>query len=297
MKYLLCILLLAIFTSCEQKQAEIKKAKVGDIELAYYTRGSGEPLVMIMGFRGTMSVWDPALLERLEKYYTLVLFDNRGAGLSTDTEKDHTTVEQMAEDTANLIKSLGYSKANVLGWSMGSRVAFELAAQYPEMVKTLILCAPNPGGGHEVIKTNESFKKLTTADLTKTEGLSLLFPDSPEGKKGAGELVARLTKAVLDKKVPDDFQVSGRTVERQINALALWKKDTKAYEALSHLKTPTLVLGGKLDSLDSTENVKIVADRIPFAWLAFFPEAGHYFLSQNYENAADLIHVFIKSNE
>jgi pimeloyl-ACP methyl ester carboxylesterase len=55
----------------------MKRVKVGEIELAYYTRGSGKPLVFIMGFRGTMGQWDPAPLHELEKHYTLILFDKQ----------------------------------------------------------------------------------------------------------------------------------------------------------------------------------------------------------------------------
>jgi len=101
-------------------KAEVKYAQVGDIKMAYYTRGQGAPLFMIMGYTGTMGAWDPALLDVLDDTNTLVMFDNRGAGLSTDTVEDLTSMPQMADDAAGLIKALGYDKANVLGWSMGA---------------------------------------------------------------------------------------------------------------------------------------------------------------------------------
>ena len=48
-------------------KAEVKYAQVGDIKMAYYTRGQGEPLVMINGYMSSMSLWDPALLDVLEE--------------------------------------------------------------------------------------------------------------------------------------------------------------------------------------------------------------------------------------
>ena len=87
------------------------------IKMAYYTRGEGKPLLMINGYLSTMSLWDPALLERLEKNRQLILFDNRGVGLSSDTEKDNTTIPQMADDAAGLIRKLGYDKVDILAWS------------------------------------------------------------------------------------------------------------------------------------------------------------------------------------
>ena len=97
-----------------ESKPEVKYAQVGDIKLAYYIRGEGEPLVMINGFLATMSLWDPALIEELAKQNQLILFDNRGVGLSTDTKENETTMAQMADDTAGLIKALGFKKANVL---------------------------------------------------------------------------------------------------------------------------------------------------------------------------------------
>ena len=289
---------ICIFCGCDrQKHADIKKAKIGDIELAYYTRGSGEPLVMIMGFRGTMALWDPALLDLLEKKYTLILFDNRGVGLSSDTEENLTTIPQMAEDTANLIKALGFQKAHVLGWSMGSRIALELALNYPERVENLILCSPNPGGKFQARRKTQAYAKLTSPHVSDEEGLSLIFPDSPEGHKAKRAFVERMTDAIIGGSVPDDLKISHKTVERQAHALKLWDEDNHIYDELPTIKRPTLVVGGGADVLDQPENVRLIANRIPFSWSVYFPGAGHNFLSQDYKHFADLINLFIESTK
>ncbi len=283
-----------LFQGCNRlEKAQVKKMKVGEVELAYYLRGKGEPLIMIMGFRGTMGIWDPSLLEELEKKYTLILFDNRGAGLSSDTEQDKTTIAQMAEDTAELIQALGYKKAHVLGWSMGSRIAMELALKFPELVESLILCSPNPGGKSQAKRTTDAYKALTSpSPLSVKEGLSLIFPNTPEGDKASEAFLARLTKAIIEGTVPDDRNVSLETVKRQVHALQLWDRDDQLYELLPRIKISTLVAGGLNDALDNPENVQTVACRIPFAWSAYFPGAGHYFLSQNHRKFAELAILF-----
>ena len=73
---------------------DVKTVEVGDISMAYYTRGEGEPLLLINGFMASMSLWDPALIEALAERHRLILFDNRGVGRSTDTEKDVTTIRR-----------------------------------------------------------------------------------------------------------------------------------------------------------------------------------------------------------
>src|SRR5262249_11551789 len=58
-------------------------AGVGDFAVAYRVAGAGEPLVLIMGFGGTMDAWDPALLDALAANYQVITFDNRGMGGTT----------------------------------------------------------------------------------------------------------------------------------------------------------------------------------------------------------------------
>lgn len=287
--------LIFLFGSCE-RSVEVKKEKISGIELAYYTRGTGEPLVMIMGFKGTMGEWDPALLETLEKRYTLILFDNRGAGLSSDSVENHTSISQMADDTVQLIKSLGYSKAHILGWSMGSRIAMAIAMKYPESVDTLILSSPNPGGSHIAKRTTDDFKRLTKSE-SKEEILSLLFPDSEEGKLAASELNKRLKEAVLDGESPNDFEIPPRTVERQKQAMENWDQNNEIFDELAKINRPTLVTGGLADRIDPIENVRIVASQIPYAWAAYFPFAGHYFISQDYINFSELLFAFTESHK
>lgn len=291
----LCILLL---NACESiKRVDVKKENIGSAELAYYTRGSGEPLVMIIGYRGTMAAWDPGLLEILEKKFTLILFDNRGTGLSSDLDKETLTISQMAEDTAQLIKKLGYQKAHVLGWSMGSRIAMELSVKHPEITESLILCSPNPGGNHQAARTSNAHAELTSPDISQKEALSLIFPETPEGKRASASFVNRLTKAVMNGTVPDDSQVSQQTINRQIQALKLWDENNQIFKDLLSIKTPTLIAGGVDDVVDNSENITIVANQIPFAWTAYFAGAGHAFLSQDYKNFAELVILFIESNK
>ncbi|MFA6916108.1 MAG: alpha/beta hydrolase [Parachlamydiales bacterium] len=293
---LLALLACVVFISGCDRKLSVHNADVGEVELAYYTRGSGDPLLMIMGFRGTMSYWDPALLELLEKKYTLILFDNRGVGLSSDTEQDMTTIDQMADDTAGLIKALGYSKVHVLGWSMGSRIAIDLSIRYPELVNGLILCSPNPGGQHQSKRTDNDYKVLTAETLSQEEGLSLIFPKTMEGEQASKSFVERITKAVIDGRVPEDINVKAETIIRQVRALQLWDESEEYYDKLPTIKSPTLVAGGLMDVLDSPENVQTVANRIPFAWAAFFPGAGHDFLSQDYKHFAELVILFLEAN-
>lgn len=118
------------------------------MKLAYDTRSQGEPLLMINGFLSTMSLWDPLMIETLAQQHQLILFDNRGVGLSTDTKENNTTIPQTADDAAGLLKALGIKKANILPYSMGARNGQQFLINHPDLFNKAELAAADPGGTH-----------------------------------------------------------------------------------------------------------------------------------------------------
>ncbi|MFM8458850.1 MAG: alpha/beta fold hydrolase [Chthoniobacterales bacterium] len=273
---------------------EVKFAEVNGVKLAYYIRGEGEPLLMINGFISTMSLWDPALLEELAKTHQLILFDNRGAGMSTDTEENNTTIPQMADDAAGLIKALGLPKANILGWSMGARIAQQLLIRHPDVIDKAVLCAANPGGSHQDPASKDVEGKLNNPDVPEIDKLGLVFTDDAAGKAAEQEVLARLKAAVAAGTVPKDFAVSKETTERQDRArTTLWKADNSNFKDLKNIKVPVLLTDGRSDVVDIPKNSLIIANQIPFSWLAYF-EGGHAFLFQSYKQFAATINAFLQ---
>lgn len=83
----------------------VQTVPIDDIEIAYKEFGDGPPLVLIMGYAGTMDMWDVPVLQGLARDYRVVVFDNRGMGLSTSSEKDYTNSRNIP---TTLTKSSGY---------------------------------------------------------------------------------------------------------------------------------------------------------------------------------------------
>lgn len=274
-------------------KADVKYAQVGDIKMAYYTRGHGDPMIMIMGYGATMAYWDPDLLDALDDKNTLILFDNRGVGLSTDTVENNTTIPQMADDTAGLLKALGYNKANVFGWSMGARVAQQVVIRHPDMVMNAIFAAPNPGGKHQVKAAKETEAKLNDPNVPVLDKTSLDFPDTPAGKLAMNQAIDRLKAAWASGEAPQDQEFSKETALRQNRArTTLWDADNENYRDLAKIKVPVLVADGRDDILDVPQNSSLIAARIPFAWLTFF-EGGHAFLYQSAAQFGATVNVFL----
>lgn len=298
----LTFLALAVFGFCAsmsppshaQFKPEVKYAQVGDVKLAYYVRGTGKPLLLINGFISTMCLWDPLFLEDLSKTHQLIIFDNRGVGLSTDTKENNTTIPQMADDAAGLIKALGYQKIDILGWSMGARIAQQLLIRHPEVVNKAVLCSPNPGGAHNVPADKAVEEKLNNPNIPDTEKLSLLVPPCDGGVVTAQEIFGRMVEAARQGTAPNDLTVSKQTTERQNRArTTLWSADQSNYNNLKNIKNPVLVTDGRYDVIDKPVNSLIIAGQIPFAWLAYF-EGGHAFLFEQHKKFVETVDAFLQ---
>ena len=65
-------------------------ARIGDIHIHYDTRGQGEPLLLIMGYRGSGWMWGEEFISLLARSFQVIYFDNRGTGLSDKPETLYT---------------------------------------------------------------------------------------------------------------------------------------------------------------------------------------------------------------
>ncbi|MFY1110189.1 MAG: alpha/beta fold hydrolase [Methanosarcinaceae archaeon] len=125
-------------TDFSLNSSPVKYASVNGVELGYREFGSGEPLLLIMGFGGTMDMWNATFVECLAQDYRVISFDNRGIGYSSDDDELFSP-ELLAGDAAGLLDALEIPQAHVLGTSMGASIAQEMAINHPEKVDKLIL--------------------------------------------------------------------------------------------------------------------------------------------------------------
>ena len=105
------------------------------VDYAYRVTGASDaaPLVMLQHFRGNLDNWDPALVDGLARGRRVITFDNRGVAASTGTTPS--TIAQMAFDAIDFIDALGVGEVDLLGYSIGSFVAQEIALVRPSTVR------------------------------------------------------------------------------------------------------------------------------------------------------------------
>jgi len=264
-------------------KAEMKTVPVGDITIAYKEAGSGEPLIMIMGYSGTMDLWDTRLVNQLAKQYRVIIFDNRGMGNTTSSDKEY-TIRLFANDTAGLLDALGIKKAHVLGWSMGTNIAQEFTLDYPEKVDKLILYAGDTGGKEALPPAPQDIAALT--NMTGT--------DRERGERLFGEL---FPPAWL-KENPDPSKyfpkVSSMSpagnVRRQAAAMMTWNG---TYSRLPALKQPLLLITGDQDVLTPPANSFVIAGQVPHSWVVRMRGGGHGLMYQYPDAFAGIVLTFL----
>lgn len=253
------------------------RAAVGDIEINYRVQGDGTPLVMIMGLTASMDVWYPPLVDELSKRYRVILFDNRGAGLTGAGEAEF-SMKQFADDTAGLLDALGIERAFVLGESMGGMIAQEFALNHPQKTEKLVLFCTFCGGEQAEFPSEEVVGVLTDRTGTPEEiarrGTTIAFPDA----------WARSHPKIIDDVVRRSLlnPISDENALRQGEAIFGFS----TYDRLPLIGCPTLVLCGTEDVLIPPGNSRTLAERIPGAKLVQFPGGGHGFHTQFHDQVA-----------
>ena len=112
-------------------------AAVNGVNYYYAVYGRGEPLLLLHGGMYRIEMFGPNL-TRLAQSRQVIGVDLQGHGRTPLGDREISLVD-MGNDMAGLLKELGYDKVDVLGYSMGGGVAFQLAVQHPEMVRRLVL--------------------------------------------------------------------------------------------------------------------------------------------------------------
>lgn len=125
-------------------------AHVNDIDIYYERHGAGAPLVFIGGLGTDLSEYE-GIVRWLAGRYAVLAFDNRGAG-RTDKPRAPYSIEQMAGDTAGLMRAVGVERAHVLGISMGGRIALALALRHPDLVDKLVLVSTGARSGRRRLR-------------------------------------------------------------------------------------------------------------------------------------------------
>ena len=247
------------------------KAKIAGAELSYEVEGKGPAVLFLHAFPLGLFMWNRQA-EALKKTHTVVRFDDRGFGDSPPGDA-LLTMERIADDAAALLDHLGLSQAIVAGCSMGGYAAFAFARRHASRLLGLV--------------------------LQDTRAAA----DTPEGRKGRGELADKVLKqgaaaaadAFLPKLVGETTKQENPELVEKLRSVILGTSPRGIADALAGLaaradstpflreiRVPTLVVCGEQDVITPVADSEAMQKAIAGATLKVIPKAGHL---SNMENS------------
>jgi pimeloyl-ACP methyl ester carboxylesterase len=225
--------------------------KHDDVEISYLDEGNGAAIVLVHGFASTKEInWvGPGWVAPLVRAgHRVIALDNRGHGQSSklyDAADYHT--DKMAEDVRALMDHLGIERADVMGYSMGSRITAFLAVKHPKRVRSAIL------GGLGIRLVDGVGLPESIADALEAPTLAVVT--DPTG---------RTFRAFADQTKSD---------RRALAACIRGSRQVLSREQVAAIGTPVLVAVGTKD--DVAGSPQALAALIPGAKALDIPDRDH----------------------
>ena len=261
------------------------------IDYAYREVGEGPPLVLLQHFRGNLDNWDPALIDALASDRRVITFDNAGAGGSTGATPS--TMTQMAVDAIAFLDAIELVNVDILGFSIGSFVAQELALIRPALVRRLVLASSAPQGAAGMNGWAPEVIGAVGAPAPNPDGyLSVFFTRSTESRQSGMQTLGRLNARSDDRDEPTTWQ----TRQAQYDAVCAWGiPDHGLLQRVSAIDAPVFVANGDSDPMILPHYSYLLAGLIPQAQVKIYPDSAHGFLFQHHAAFAGDVETFLST--
>jgi valacyclovir hydrolase len=221
-----------------------------DTTIHFEEAGAGDPLLLLHGGLGTALLHFRSEIPFFAEQYRVIAPDLRGYGQSSPPREFPLDFYQRdARDMASLLDALGTGPAHVLGWSDGAMVGLVLAAERPDLVRSLVTLA-----GESCVLEEERANWPPLADPSTWSPRALERFVQAQGPLNYPGILPKMLdgyNAVLD---------AGGEVVR---------------DHLHQIRCPALILHGDADDVVPVKHARTLKEGIPHAELHIFPGAGH----------------------
>lgn len=251
---------------------------VNGVDLQYYRRGTGPPLVLAHGAYDSGLRWLP-LAEELAGEWELVAYDARGHGYSDASDEGY-AIDDRLDDLWGLIDTLDLDEPVLMGHSMGANTVAWAAARDPETPRAVVLSEPM--------------------------GLHDRPDDNPADRAAEARAQAeRFVEQAVDELVTDEYDQIDVTHARRL-AVARLNCEPDALAALaregypeplatvfSDIRCPTLVLRADVDVPQRVRDLD-AADALQHGRLVHVPGAGHHVFRDEFDAACRELLTFLR---
>ncbi|WP_159456576.1 alpha/beta fold hydrolase [Altererythrobacter xiamenensis] len=259
---------------------------------------SDTPIVLLHGGPGQGSqTFQASIGPELEKFTTVVYFDQRGSGRSDrPSNPDLYSIPILVSDLDELLDTIGADQAILLGHSFGSVLALEYAAKQPDRVAGLVLTGAIPDMPEAL---QALCKRLESEDpdayrrsISMVDGTQKCEPFAAYDDKQRKDWIeqAMFPNPTVARQVEEWDNIDGLGNTGELGN-ALWSKGLMSYrfEAAERLSMPVLFIDGALDHQTAIEPQQELVSKIVAGDLLSYERSGHFpFLDEPFRFANDV---------
>jgi pimeloyl-ACP methyl ester carboxylesterase len=274
-----------------QEQATRRVTADNAIEYAYRDLGEGEvPLVLLQHFRGNLDNWDPALVDALAADRRVVAFDNVGVGATTGTTPR--TIEAMAHGAVAFLEAMEFQRVDLLGFSIGSFVAQEIALIRPDLLRRLVLASSAPQGAAGMHGWAPEVIDAVGAPEPNPQGyLEVFFAPTTTSREAGQQAAGRIFGRTSDRDEPTTWQ----TRQAQYDAVCTWGiPNHSLLQRVAAIELPVFVANGDSDPMILPRYSHLLAGLLPDSRVKIYPDSAHGFLFQHHKEFAADVHAFLE---
>jgi pimeloyl-ACP methyl ester carboxylesterase len=257
------------------------------IEYAYRDLGDSDvPLVLLQHFRGNLDNWDPALIDALAAERRVITFDNVGVAATTGRTPD--TVEAMARGAIAFLEAMDLQKVDLLGFSIGSFVAQEIALIRPDLLRRVVLASAAPQGAAGMHGWAPwVIGAVGAPETTPQEYISVFFAPTDTSRQAGQQAAGRIFGGRTAER---DEPTTWQTRQAQYDAVCTWGiPNHSLLERVTAIDLPVFVANGDSDPMILPRYSYLLAGLLPNARVKIYPDSAHGFLFQHHgEFAADV---------
>lgn len=265
------------------------RVNINDVCYNLERAGHGVPVLLLHGFTGSAASRH-AHQQELEKDFDTLAIDFLGHGNSdSPTDTARYSMEWTLCDLEAILDRLEIARANVLGYSMGGRVALQFAHAHPERVSALILESASPGIADAAERAQRAASDMQLAETIERDGLETFVEYWTNLPLFASQ--ARLPDAARARLKSRRLQNNPAGLANSLRGLSVGKQ-TSLWQQLKNIETRTLLIAGAFDQKYTTLAHRM-GSALANARAEIVPNAGHAVHLEQPELFSHLVYNFL----